>query len=159
VKLSLEVTGAAEAAHLLATFADRLEQSPRPLLEILADALQSYLQSHIQTQTGPNGAWPALAPVTRKIRDFYGYPPDGPALVRGGALLQSITTLALLEQSVEVGTTTAFARTLQDGGLVTDPKTGRTRTVQAFPFAYVTAAEVQDLVTLITTYYLGGPNV
>jgi phage gpG-like protein len=159
VKLSLEVTGATEAAQLLATFADRLEQSPRPLLEILAGALQRHLQSHIENQTGPNGSWPALAPVTRKIRDFYGYPPDGPALVRAGGLLQSITTLSLQDQSVEVGTSTAFARTLQDGGLVTDPKTGRTRTVQAFPFAYITAAEVQDLVTLITNYYLGGPNV
>jgi phage gpG-like protein len=159
VKLSLEVTGATEAAQLLATAASRLEQSPRPLLEILADALQRHLRSHIEAQTGPNGSWPALAPVTRKIREFYGYPPEGPALVRAGGLLQSITTLALQEQSVEVGTTTAFARTLQDGGLVTDPKTGRTRTVQAFPFAYITAAEVQDLVALITTYYLGGPNV
>ena len=159
MKLSLEVTGAAEAAQLLATAASRLEQSPRPLLEILAGALQRHLRSHIEAQTGPNGSWPALAPVTRKIRDFYGYPPDGPALVRGGALLQSITTLALQEQSVEVGTTIPFARTLQDGGLVTDPKTGRTRTVQAFPFAYVTTAEIQDLVTLITNYYLGGSNV
>ena len=118
MKLSLEVTGAAEAAQLLATVASRLEQSPRPLLEILAGALQRHLRSHIETQTGPNGSWPALAPVTRKIRDFYGYPPDGPALVRAGGLLQSITTLALQDQSVEVGTTTPFARTLQDGGLV-----------------------------------------
>ncbi len=156
MKLSLEVTGATEAAQLLATMASRLEQSPRPLLEILAGALQRHLQSHIENQTGPNGAWPALAPVTRKIREFYGYQP-GPALVRGGALLQSITTLSLQDQSVEVGTATPFARTLQDGGLVTDPKTGRTRTVQAFPFAYITAAEIQDLVTLITAYYLGGP--
>jgi phage gpG-like protein len=159
MRLTLTITGATEAAQLLATAASHLEQSPRPLLEILAGALQSYLQSHIQTQTGSTGAWPALAPVTRKIRDFYGYPPDGPALVRAGALLQSITTLSLQDQSVEVGTTTPFARTLQDGGLVTDPKTGRTRTVQAFPFAYITAAEIQDLVTLIATYYLGGPNV
>jgi len=157
MRLTLTITGATEAAQLLATMASRLEQSPRPLLEILAGALQRHLRSHIENQTGPNGAWPALAPVTRKIRDFYGYPPDGPALVRAGGLLQSITTLALQDQSVEVGTTTAFARTLQDGGLVTDPKTGRTRTVQAFPFAYVTAAEIQDLVTLIATYYLGGP--
>jgi phage gpG-like protein len=158
VKLSLEVTGATEAAQLLATMASRLEHSPRPLLEVLAGALQRHLRSHIEAQTGPNGAWPALAPVTRKIREFYGYQPDGPALVRGGALLQSITTLSLQDQSVEVGTATPFARTLQDGGLVTDPKTGRTRTVQAFPFAYVTAAEIQDLVTLIANYYLGGPN-
>jgi phage gpG-like protein len=153
MRVTVEVEGAAEAVQLLEATATRLEQPPRPLLESLAAALQTYLQAHIQTQAGPEGPWPQLAPATRKIRAYYGHPPDGPALIRGGDLLQSITTLALEDRAVEVGTRAPFARTLQDGGTVTHPNTGRTRDVQAFPFAYVTAAEIQDLVTLIQEHY------
>jgi len=152
MRITVTVEGATEAVQLLEATAVRLEQPPRPLLESLAAALQTYFQAHIQTRTGPEGPWPQLAPVTRKIRAYYGYPPDA-ALVRSGDLLQSITTLAIEDRAIEVGTRTPFARTLQDGGTVTHPTTGRTRDIQAFPFAYVTAAEVQDLVTLIQEHY------
>jgi phage gpG-like protein len=155
MRINVTLEGAAEAQQLLTSTADRLEQSSRPLLEDLAALLQSYLQGHIRTQTGPDGPWPPLAPVTRKIRAYYGHPPEGPALIRGGDLLQSITTLALEAQAVEVGTRTPFARTLQDGGTVSHPKTGTTRTVHAFPFAYVTAQEVQNLAASIQEYYFG----
>jgi phage gpG-like protein len=158
MRLSLTLTGAAEAQALLAATAARLTQPPAPLLTDLATALQRNLQTHIQNQTGPDGPWPALAPVTRKIRGYYGYPPDGPALVRGGDLLQSIATLTQEDRSIEVGTRAPFARTLQDGGTIADPRTGHTRTVQAFPFVYVTAREVEDLLTAITAYYFGDPN-
>jgi phage gpG-like protein len=153
MRITATIEGATEAVQLLEAAAARLEQPPRPLLESLAAALQTYLQAHIQTQAGPEGPWPPLAPATRKIRAYYGHPSDGPALIRGGDLLQSITTLSIEDRAVEVGTRLPFARTLQDGGTVADPKSGRTRDVQAFPFAYVTDAEVQDLVTLIQEHY------
>jgi phage gpG-like protein len=156
MRITVTIEGAAEAVQLLEAAAARLEQPPRSLLESLAAALQTYLQAHIQTQTGPEGPWPSLAPATRKIRAYYGHPADGPALIRGGDLLQSITTLAIEDRAplnITVGTRLPFARTLQDGGSIADPKTGRTRDVQAFPFAYVTEAEVQDLVTLIQEHY------
>jgi phage gpG-like protein len=153
MRVTVTIEGAAEAVQILEAAAVRLEPPPRSLLESLAAALQAYLQTHIQTQTGPEGPWPPLAPATRKIRTYYGHPPDGPALIRGGDLLQSITTLAIEDRAVEVGTRLPFARTLQDGGTITDPRTGRTRDVQAFPFAYVTDAEVQDLVTMIQEHY------
>jgi phage gpG-like protein len=152
MRITVTLEGAAEAVHLLEATATRLEQPPRSLLESLAAALQTYFQTHIQTQTGPEGPWPPLAPPTRKIREYYGHPPDA-ALIRSGDLLQSITTLALEDRAVEVGTRVPFARTLQDGGTVAHPNTGRTREVQAFPFAYVTADEVQHLVTLIQEHY------
>src|SRR6185369_13770945 len=136
MRISVTLEGAAEAQALLTTTATRLAQPPGPLLTDLATALQRNLQTHIQNQAGPDGPWPALAPVTRKIRAFYGYPPDGPALVRAGDLLQSITTLTQEDRAVEV----------------------HTRTVQAFPFAYVTTQEVEDLVTVITAYFFGDPN-
>jgi phage gpG-like protein len=158
MRLTLTLEGAAEAQALLAATAARLTQPPAPLLLDLAAALQRNLQTHIQTQTGPDGPWPPLAPVTRKIRAYYGYPPDGPALLRSGDLLQSLTTLTQEDRSIEVGTRAPYARTLQDGGTLTDPRTGHTRTVQAFPFAYVTAQETEDLLTTITTYYFGDPN-
>jgi phage gpG-like protein len=157
MRLTLTLTGAAEAQQLLAATAARLAQPPGPLLTDLAAALQRNLQTHIQTQTGPDGPWPPLAPVTRKIRAYYGYAPDGPALIRAGDLLQSLTTLTQEDRAVEVGTRAPYARTLQDGGTLADPRTGHTRTVQAFPFAYVTAQEIEDLLTLLTAYYFGDP--
>jgi len=152
MRITATIEDATEAVQILEAAAARLEQPPRSLLESLAAALQTYLQTHIQTQTGPEGPWPPLAPVTRKIREYYGYPPDA-ALIRGGDLLQSIAALTIEDHAVEVGTRLPFARTLQDGGSIADPKTGRTRDVQAFPFAYVTADEVQDLVALIQEHY------
>ena len=153
MRITVTIEGAAEAVQLFEAAAARLEPPPRPLLESLAAALQTYLQTHIQTQTGPEGPWPQLAPATRKIRAYYGHPADGPALIRGGDLLQSITTLSLEDRAVEVGTRLPFARTLQDGGTFADPRTGRARDVQAFPFAYVTDAEVQNLVALIQEHF------
>jgi phage gpG-like protein len=152
MRITITIEGATEAVQLLEATAFRLEQPPRPLLEALAAQLQTYLQAHIQTQTGPDGPWPPLSRVTRKIREYYGHSPDA-TLVRSGDLLQSITTLTTEDRAVEVGTRVPFARTLQDGGTVAHPNTGRTRDVQAFPFAYVTEAEVQDLVTLIQEHY------
>ncbi|HWM95229.1 MAG TPA: phage virion morphogenesis protein [Thermoanaerobaculia bacterium] len=152
MRITLTLEGAAEAQHLLEATASRLERSPRPLLETLAAKLQLHLQNHIRHQTGPEGPWPPLAPATRKIREYYGHPPDA-ALIRSGDLLQSITTLALEDRAVEVGTPAPFARTLQDGGSISHPTTGRPRTVQAFPFAFVTAGEVQDLVAFMEAFY------
>jgi phage gpG-like protein len=158
MRIAITLEGAAEAQQLLAATAARLSQPPGPLLTDLASALQSNLQLHIQTQTGPEGPWPPLSPVTRKIRAYYGYPPDGPALIRSGDLLQSITTLTQEDRAVEVGTRSPFARTLQDGGTLTDPRSGHPRTIQPFPFLYVTAQETEDLLATITTYYFGAPN-
>jgi phage gpG-like protein len=162
MRLTLTITGAAEAAALLTAAADRLEQTTRPLLEALAAALQTYLQAHIQSETGPEGPWPALAPATQHIRQYYGYPPDSPKLLRSGDLLHSITTLSLADAAdafgageVTVGTRLPAARILQDGGTLTDPRTGRARTVQPFPFAYVTETELAALVDLLTAYFFG----
>jgi phage gpG-like protein len=155
MRLVLTVSGVESAHQVLTSAASALEQPARPLLEVLAAEMQTYLQAHIREERGPDGPWPALAPATRKIREYYGHPADHPILVRAGDLLQSITTLSIEESAVEVGTRLTYARTVQDGGPVTDPKTGRTRQVQAFPFAFVAEQEVQDLVTLVKEYYLG----
>ena len=152
MRVALTLEGVAEARQLLEATASRLEQPPRPLLQDLAAALQLHFQTHIRQQTGPDGPWPPLAPVTRKIREYYGHSPDS-ALVRSGDLLQSLTTLSLEDRAVEVGTRMPFARTLQDGGTVQDVRTGRPRAVQAFPFVYVTAAEVQNLLSFLEAYY------
>jgi len=155
VRLALTVAGVDHAREVLGAAADRLEQPARPLLEVLAAELQTYLQTHIRNEEGPDGPWPPLSRVTRKIREYYGHPPDHPALVRAGDLLHSITTLALEDAAVEVGTRMHYARILHDGGTLSDPKTGRVRQVQAFPYAYTTTQEVEDLVTLIQEYYFG----
>jgi len=158
MRLTLTISGAPEAHLFLSTAAARLAQPPRPLLAALAATLQSFFITHIQTQTGPTGPWPPLSPITQKIRAYYGYPPAAPALIRAGDLLQSLTTLTLEDTAVEVGTRTSFARTLQDGGTVTDVRTGRPRTVQSFPFLFVTETELSDLLALITAYYFGATD-
>jgi len=75
----------------------------------------------------------ALAPATQHIRQYYGYPPDTPKLLRSGDLLHSLTTLSLTEAArageVTVGTRLPAARILQDGGTLIDPRTNRERTV------------------------------
>jgi phage gpG-like protein len=158
MRISLTIDGAEEARDLLQSTAQRLEQPARPLLEVIAAELQTYLQRHIQDERGPGGPWPALAPATLHIREHYGHPAASPRLVRAGDLLHSITTLDLTDASTEVGTRMHYARVLQDGGTVTDAKTGRPRTVQAFPFAYLTEQEIEDVMTLVTEYYFGGAD-
>jgi phage gpG-like protein len=155
MRIALNIDGAQQAREILAGAGRRLEQPRKPLLEVLAAELQTYLQQHIRDERGPDGPWPPLAPATRRIREYYGHPADSPRLVRAGDLLQSVTTLDLSESAAQVGTLMRYARILQDGGTFTDPKTGRTRTVQAFPFAYLTAREIDDLMTLITEYFFG----
>ena len=71
MRITITLEGGAEAQQLLEATASRLEQPSRPLLESLATKLQTYFQAHIQNQTGPEGPWPPLAPVTQKIRAFY----------------------------------------------------------------------------------------
>lgn len=152
MQITLTIEGLEATLQLLDAIASRLEQPRRPLLETLAAKLQSYLQTHIRNQAGPDGPWPQLAPVTRKIREYYGHSPDA-ALIRSGDLLQSITVLAIDDQAAEVGTLVSFASTLQTGGTVIHPTTGRTRTVQAFPFAYVSPQEIEEIVAAIQEYY------
>ncbi len=156
MRIQLKVDGADAAKALLERTGARLSQPVRPLLEVLAAELQTYLQGHIRAETGPDGPWPDLMPQTRAIRRHYGHG-DGPRLVRAGDLLHSITTLGLTDRGVEVGTNMRYARTVNDGGDVTDPQTGRTRTVQAFPFVYLTAQEIEDLRGLIVEYFFGAP--
>jgi phage gpG-like protein len=153
MRIQLRVDGAAPAKAVLERTASRLSQPVRPRLQVLAAELQTYLQGHLRAEAGPEGPWPALMPQTRAIRRHYGHG-DGPRLIRAGDLLHSITTLGLTDRSVDVGTNMRYARTVNDGGDVADSKTGKTRTVQAFPFVYVTPGEVQDLMTLIKEYFL-----
>jgi|GEM_PF-4318130 len=156
MRIALKLDGAREAQDLLQRTGKKLSQPARPLLEVLAAELQTYLQTHIREESGPAGPWPALMPQTRAIRNHYGHG-DSPKLIRAGDLLHSITTLALTDHGVDVGTHMSYARVVNDGGTVTDPKTGQTRTVQAFPFVYATAQEIDDLRTLVQEYYFGAP--
>lgn len=151
MKVSLQIHGADELARQLAGLGERLAKPAAPLLQAAAAMMQTWFQGHIRAEEGPDGAWPQHHPATKHIRRWYGHA-DGPRLVRSGDLLQSIQTLSQTEDAVEVGTRTAFAGVVQDGGTVTDEH-GRTRMVQAFPFVYLTEQEIGDLMDTVTAYY------
>jgi phage gpG-like protein len=156
VKIALQIQGATEAAHLVSGLAQRLTQPATPLLSDAAALMLSSFQSHLRDQQGPDGAWPALHPVTRAIRRYYGHG-ETPRLIRGGDLLQSLTTLGQTDTSVEVGTRLGYAAILQTGGQVANGHTGShgTRTVQAFPFVYLTGPEIDAILGTVTAYYFG----
>jgi hypothetical protein len=65
MRIHLQVDGAAAAKALLERTGARLTQPVRPLLQVLAAELQTYLQGHIRAEAGPDGPWPALTPQTQ----------------------------------------------------------------------------------------------
>lgn len=152
MKVSIQVTGAKEVQEVLRVTTRRLGQGTRALLQTLGGMMQTFFQEHIRSEEGPDGPWPELAPATRAIRDWYGHPPAGPKLIRTGDLLHSITTLQLGSDFVEVGTKNPAAPVLHTGGEVTDDR-GRTRSVQAFPFVWLSPDQVQDLLVSVFSFY------
>jgi phage gpG-like protein len=157
MKVSLQINGAGDLSRELGALGERLAKPAAPLLQAAAAMMQTAFQTHIRDEEGPDGPWPAHHPATKHIRRWYGHA-DGPRLVRNGDLLQSIQTLAQTADAVEVGTRTAFAGVVQDGGTVTDDH-GRRRTVQAFPFVYLTEQEIADLIDTVSAYYFEGDGV
>jgi phage gpG-like protein len=155
MNIRLEIAGADEASRKLRGTAEQLAKDPRPLLEALAAEMQTLFQGHIREAKGPDGDWPELADATHHIRAHYGWGAGGPKGIRAGDLLHSITTLRLGDDFVDVGTNLSYSRTMQEGGEVTDER-GHTRSVQAFPFVWLSDSNVRDFVELIRGYYLGG---
>lgn len=151
MRISLQVDGAEALAKALEAKAERLAKPVAPLLQAAAALMGTWIQDHIRSESGPDGPWPELMPETRAIRHHYGH--EGGSLVRAGDLLHSITTLAQTDHAVDVGTRLVYARVLQDGGQVTDEH--GTRTVQAFPFVYLSDQEIADVVDTVTAYYFG----
>jgi phage gpG-like protein len=153
-RIAISVNGAEPTIQALGKAGAGLSQPTRPLLEIVAAEMQTAFQRHIREARGPEGGWPALKPQTRAIRRYYGHGAADPRLIRGSDLLHSITTLALEETAVDVGTRLRYARVLQDGGEVADGP--RSRTVQAFPFVFLDSQEEADLIEMVGHYFLEG---
>lgn len=149
--MSLSVVGAEALAQDLRSEERRLSRPVKPLLQGAAALMQTWMQDHIRSEQGPDGPWPALHPATRKIREYYGWPAEGPRLIRAGDLLHSIETLSQTDSEIEVGSRLSYARLVQLGGEVQGR--GRPRTIQAFPFVYFSPSEIDDLVDTITTYF------
>jgi phage gpG-like protein len=153
VRVSLRVDGAEPVARRLEEVSNLLEKPLAPLLDALAADWVTHFQSNIRDEGRGGVSWPALHPVTLKIRKHYGH--TGGKLIRGGDLLHSLSILSAGPTFVEVGSRLAPARILQDGGTFDDPKTGKQRQVQAFPFVYLTEEDVDETFELITVYFLG----
>ena len=107
--------------------------------------------------------WPALHPVTVKIRDHYGHGGPGPKLIRSGQFLHSLRVLSVTDEYVEVGSSDPRARILQEGGEWTDPETGATRHVQAFPYIHLLEEDVDAWMEMVAEWFFGraggGPGV
>lgn len=155
MRILLTVDGAPQASTTLRELGARLAQPARPLLEVLAAEMQTVFQGHITAAIGPEGPWPELADETHFIRAWYGWGAAEPKGIRGGDLLHNIQTLAIGEDFAETGANLSYARTVNDGGQVTDEH-GRTRTVQAFPFVWLGPQEISDFMTLVSEYFFGG---
>jgi phage gpG-like protein len=155
MRILLTVDGAAQASTALREAGTRLDQPARPLLEVLAQEMQTMFQAHIQNAVGPDGPWPELATATHNIRHYYGWGAVGPKGIRAGDLLHSLQPLAIGDSYAETGSRLSYAETMNEGGDVTDEH-GRTRTVQAFPFVWLGEQEISDLMTLVSEYYFGG---
>jgi phage gpG-like protein len=159
MRVSLTVTGADLVARDLAAAGARLEQPPGALLSILGEEMASTFQGIIRDEGARvPGGWPALHPVTIKIRQHYGHG-AGPRLIRGGQLLHSIRVLSVTESAVEAGTTDPRAAVLQAGGPWTDPETGAQRQVQAFPFVVLLEEDVDDWMEMIAAWFFGDGGI
>ncbi len=158
VRVSLE--GATEAAQAFREIHARLDRSPAPLMAGLGQAMVSIFQENIRTEgarLADRGiTWPTLHPATQKIREHYGHGASGPRLIRSkGDLLRSLNVLDVGESFVEAGSRLPHARVLHLGGTWVDPKTGKTRQVQAFPYVIASKQDIDDLMETISDYYLG----
>lgn len=158
VRIRLTLEGADAAAETLSDLAEALDKPAAPLLAALGQGLVSAFQDNIRTEgarLADRGIrWPVLDLVTVRIREHYGHS-AGPRLIRTkGDLLRSINVLDVGDDFVEVGSAVPHARVLHEGGTWTDPKTGRERQVQAFPFVLASLQDVDDLVAAVADYYL-----
>jgi len=150
--IKIELSGAETLRQRFTKIHQRLHQSLQPLLAALAEAWAAHFQDGIR-RGGPAGApWPALHPVTKKIRRYYGHQGKG-KLIRGGDLLHSIQPLAFEADAVEVGSRLAYAAAVQHGGGVTDQ--AGSRQIQAFPFVVVDAALEKLTFDAVEDYFLG----
>jgi phage gpG-like protein len=149
IRVRLSIEGAEEAVRDLEKIAERIDRPLRPLLEILGAEAATTFQRNIAER---KVVIPELHPVTEAIRRYYGHSAKAP-LVRGGDLVRSISTLAYGDDFVDIGSALGFAKTLHDGGTVTD-KRGRTHTVPPFQFLNPTEELADDIAALTQDYFL-----
>jgi hypothetical protein len=157
-RVRITFDGLEEAIELLEGI-DARAADLRPVLAASGQDMVTAFQENIRSEgsrlADRGVVWPELHPATRAIRRHYGHG-EGPRLVRSGDLLLSIGVLDLADTYVEVGSTHHAARVVHAGGTVTDPKSGRRRTVQAFPWAMPSVQDVDDWTALFADYVAGG---
>lgn len=111
--VDVEISGQEQLTALLDRIDRRLGTPPGPVLrqigELQVDAFEANLRSQGARLSDRGVDWPALAPATRADRARRGYPADGPALIRTGELVDSITIRAVGVDHVSVGPTAPYA--------------------------------------------------
>lgn len=147
----VQVEGLADLQTHVVELSTAFEGSLREHLALIGEGLASAMQDNILSEgrsLADRGiVWPELHWLTVRIRQQYGH--TGGKLVRGGDLLHSIRVLRTTDDSVEVGSRLPYAAAVHFGGPHTDPRTGQTRNVQAFPFAVPSLEVLDDMAELL----------
>jgi len=111
--IDIELAGAKEVAAHLDRIDRRLSTPPGPILrqigELQVEAFEANLRSAGARLSDRGVHWPELKPATRADRARRGYPPGGPALIRTGELVGSITIRDVGADHVSAGPTAPYA--------------------------------------------------
>lgn len=149
IRLHFELDGQEQLERQLEGDFERWQQLEALVLPVLGEALASALQENIRTEgsrLADRGiTWPALHPVTVKIREHFGHPAKGPRLVRGGDLLRSIRVLRQGPSWIEAGSPLQAGAEVHFGGTIK----GGARTIQAFPWALPSLQDLSDFEAMI----------
>ena len=149
VRVTVTMTGAGVASEDLKRYQARIDAPMGPLLQAIGAHAGSYFRQRIATGSLD---LPIYELATVRIRDYYGHG-QKKKLVRGGDLLNSITALESSETAVQVGSQLSYAHVLHEGGVVTE-KSGRTHTVQPFPFLLPDEDLRDDVAGMVEDYFL-----
>ncbi len=111
--IDVGLAGSEDAGAYLERIDRRLGDPPGRILrqigELQVDAFAANLRSQGARVSGRGVSWPELKPATRADRARRGFPPDGPALIRTGELVDSITILDVGTHHVTTGPTASYA--------------------------------------------------
>lgn len=156
MKLTFEVTGAPEASAMLEGLGERFDQPLTDVLQTIAGLWTTDFQRNFERQGSALGAWPALAPMTQRLRKWKGFPPSAPILVRTSDLKQSIGQLALDDSSLTVGTNLRYAAVLQFGGEETwHNDVPGSRDIPARPFVVLSPELIEETMATFHDFLFG----
>ncbi len=162
MRVSVEVTGAAELSSWLGEHAARLQASPAGLLAAVGEDWVSRFQANVRAGGVPTVP---LAQVTLDLRSREAGPGrvqprwgggGGTApLFRTGGLKDSIQVLEATADTLAVGTTREAAALLNFGGVTSPASMIPGRRVPARPFVFLAPEDVKSTIAALADFFFG----